>query len=372
MIVSWSLALAVLLGLTSPAFGQGADGFVRLRPPVLGLALERAREGDLHRLVSVGEGEGEAPGESVVLLEGTLEACEARMLAELRERHGTGRWNVPLTTLGGAQYWGDEMIRCGWRIQQNALTGHHRLLDPQDTRRAWGTFEACRVVLEERRIAERIEPPSQHLVVLVHGLFRTKSSFAKLERALREAGFDVEGVNYPSTRRSIAEHAAQLTRILDRDEDHTRVSFVTHSLGGIVVRAALAQDAAWKQRIEVGRLVQMAPPNRGSIVAEALSDWIVFEWVTGKSGQDLSPGGVAAVPPPSCPFGVIAGGKGDAEGYNPLLEGDDDGTVTVDSTRLDVEHEFLLVKALHSFVMSNERAISATVRFLRSGRFEEI
>ena len=118
--------------------------------------------------------------------------------------------------------------------------------------------------------------------------------------------------------------------------------------------------------------MQMAPPNRGSVVAEALADWLVFELVTGESGQGLTPAEVAKIPPPSCPFGVIAGGKGDAHGFNPLLEGDDDGTVTVASTRLDVEHDFMLVDALHSFVMSNDRAIAATVRFLGGGRFEKL
>lgn len=352
----------------SPILDSGEPGFLRLRPALLGLAIERARDGELHRLVRV-EREGPEEEPAAVELEGTLEDCESRLLALLRERYGRGRFNLPLPTLGGAQLWADLHVRRGWRIQQHVYTGHHRLLDAHNRRRAWGTLEACQLELEEQRLRGRIEPASGHLVLLLHGLFRTRHSLSKMRRAVAAAGFDVETVGYPSTRRTIQEHADQLEAVLESEPEHERVSFVTHSLGGIVVRALLARSAPWKRRLQVGRLVMLGPPNRGSVIAEVASDWLLFELAAGDTGRQLAPLELAALPQPSCECGVIAGGTGRERGKNPLLEGDNDGIVTVESTRLDSPHDFLRIDALHSFLMNDRRAIEATVRFLSTGRF---
>ena len=58
-------------------------------------------------------------------------------------------FNVPLKTTGGTQWWTDFEVREGYRIQQNALTGHWRLLDASDVRQAWGKREACEAKLNQ-------------------------------------------------------------------------------------------------------------------------------------------------------------------------------------------------------------------------------
>ena len=112
---------------------------------------------------------------------------------------------------------------------------------------------------------------SIHLVVVLHGLFRSKDSFDVMARALEDAGYEVAAVNYPSTRRSLEEHPRQVSTILDRAQGFSTVSFLTHSLGGIVTRQLLSLDAPWRKRIKLGRLVMIAPPSRGGDLREAFS-----------------------------------------------------------------------------------------------------
>jgi hypothetical protein len=276
--------------------------------------------------------------------------------------------NLPAPTLGGKQLWADIFLYGDWRIQEHVWTGHVRLLDPGDVRRCWGTYAQCRGVFEKLRQDQAITPASDHLVLLIHGLGRAKESFAGLEAALRDAGYQASSVNYPSTRRGLAAHAGQLERLLDRLEGVERVSFVTHSLGALVLRELLSRDSAWKTRIEPGRAVLIAPPNQGSAIADRFQDFAPFEWLLGDGGQAATSAAAAPLPAPPIPFAIVAGGRGDDAGYNPLLPGDDDGVVTVQETRLDGARAFLMVDSLHTVIMNHPQTIGAVLGFLEDGR----
>ena len=105
----------------------------------------------------------------------------------------------PLPTLGGKQLWGDVMLFAGYRIQRNVWTEHHRLLSPFDLRLAIGTFDACREALDRITAARGVVPAGPHLVLLLHGIFRSKDSFGPMVRGLRAAGYEAQAINYPST-----------------------------------------------------------------------------------------------------------------------------------------------------------------------------
>ena len=139
--------------------------FQQLRPPLLGLSIEKVKDRDVYRLIS-----HEKPKK--VLAVGSFKLCEEHLMKTLERRYGTGQLNIPFPTFGGKQFWSDQVVYCGWRIQKNVYTDHCRLLDPDDVRYAWGTFEACRVALEKRRIEKGLRPRSEHAVFLVHGLMR--------------------------------------------------------------------------------------------------------------------------------------------------------------------------------------------------------
>ncbi len=279
-------------------------------------------------------------------------------------------WNLQTPTMGGTQLWRDAHVFAGWRIQENVLTGHFRLLDTEDIRRAWGSYAQCKERLGDLKRIEDIQVPGKHLVLLVHGILRSTGTFSALEKALIGAGYDAVAISYPSSRGTIEEHAEGLARLLDRQEGTETVSFVTHSMGGLVVRHLLARDGEWKRRIEVHRIVLIAPPNRGSAIARLLKDVPAYRLIYGKAGQQLTPAEVSRAPGLEHPFAIIAGGKGDGIGFNPLLPGDDDGTVGLAETRLEGAADFLVVPEIHALISNHQETIRATINFLTRGRFD--
>jgi pimeloyl-ACP methyl ester carboxylesterase len=279
---------------------------------------------------------------------------------------------MALPTFGGKQIWADVFLYGECRIQRNVYTGHHRLLGPADIRLAWGSFEHCYGVFHRQKARQQLALRSDHLVLLLHGIFRSKDSFGPMTRALRRAGYEAQSVNYPSTRRSLEDHADQVQDILDRALDVKRVSFVTHSMGGIVARVLLGRNAAWRKRIKINRLVMLGTPNRGAQFVRAVDQRVpAFHHVAGPSFGQMLPEKAVSIPEPDVPFGVVAGARGDGKGYNPLLTGDDDFTVSVQSALLDGAEDSLVVQAMHTFIMVKPEVIQATLRYLDTGAFRE-
>ncbi|WP_421783155.1 esterase/lipase family protein [Kiloniella litopenaei] len=290
-------------------------------------------------------------------------------------RTGSGApLNIQMPTLGGKQFWRDEFIYASWRIQFNLYSGHFRLLDPNDKRQAWGSFEDCFAVFEHYKVQKQITPSLHpetdgiHLLVMVHGITRSGDTFQKMKRVFADEGYEVAAITYPSTRAFIHEHADQLARILSRRNDIKTVSFITHSMGGLVVRQLLANLISWKARINIGRLLMVAPPNQGSAIAEWVKQLALYKLIYGKSGQELVPDFVRKIPMPECETAIIAGGKSDGEGYNPFLPGDDDGVVSVAEARLLGCDQVLVLPGLHSSLCNKDTVVDAALNYFRSGR----
>lgn len=284
-----------------------------------------------------------------------------------------------LPTLGGMQLWADELLFHRWRIQRHAVDGHYRLLDGNSLRYASGSFEHCLAALELIKRRNDLRPMQGKAVILLHGLGHTRASMVPLANYLEEqGGYVVLNVGYPSTRASIADHAASLARIMANLDQIDEVNFVAHSLGNIVIRRYLADQTdpaagRWPDR-RIRRFVMLGPPNQGSLAAHALADNPLFAAVFGPSGQELGRNWVwleSTLAVPRCEFGIIAGGLNNALGFSPLLPGDDDGVVTVESTRLQGAKDFLLVPVLHLLLIYDRRVQECTLRFLKTGRFRE-
>jgi pimeloyl-ACP methyl ester carboxylesterase len=275
------------------------------------------------------------------------------------------RFNLPLRTLGGAQLWADVAWSDGWRVQRHVWTRHHRVLDDSNVRRGWGDEAHCRGLLEEN--ADR--SGTGHAVVLLHGLGRTRYSLGPLRRGLEEQGYQVVSLSYPSTRASLDEHAASVARVLDGMHGVERVSFVTHSLGGRVVLRVLERDDAWRERIELGRVVQLAPPNQGSRFAAKTRRVPPVGWVLGPSLLELADGNSSPALN-DVEVGVISGARGKPYGWNPLLLEDDDGVVGLSETCPQFPHEHKTVRGFHTVLMNDAEVIGATSRFLAQGTFE--
>jgi hypothetical protein len=281
-------------------------------------------------------------------------------------------------TSGGKQFWADRWFFHDWRIQRHALTGHCRLLDGTNRRHAWGTFEACHETLEDIRRRDKLPAMQGKAVIILHGLFRTRSSMSRLREAIADGGeYSVFCLGYPTTRGSVADHADALDSAVRSLEGITEINFVAHSLGNLVVRHWL-KDLAHRERTlpegqTFGRMVMLAPPNRQPQLATKLIRGAVAEFIAGPAAQQLAEGWDNLEPKLATPpfeFAILAGGKGDNRGYNPLIPGDDDAVITVASTRLPGASDFRLLPVLHSFFMNDSRVHEMTRRFLIHGHLE--
>ncbi len=295
-------------------------------------------------------------------------------------------------TLGGKQFWADELFFHKWRIQRNVLSGGYRLLDEKNHRHARGDFQQCRDRLEEIRLAQNLPPMRGKAVIVLHGLMRSRSSMSKLcDYLSRQGGYRVFNVAYPSTRQGIARHAEGLKRIVDNLEGIEEINLVGHSLGNIVVRKYLSGPHGKGRRLpdeRIARVVMLAPPNHGSRIATSLKGNALFRMINGPAGQELGPewdGFKGELAMPQVELGIIAGGRGGRfgrgdefqeghqaaakRGYNPWLPDDNDGTLSVASTRLAGARDFVVLPVLHSFIISDKTVHEYTLRFLQEGYF---
>ena len=212
-------------------------------------------------------------------------------------------------------------------------------------------------------------PSQAEAVILLHGLGRTDRSMRPLEKYLLQSGFQVSNLRYASTEKppeSLVDDLRQ--EVAGCCPEAPTLHFVGHSLGGILIRAYLAEDSPGR----VGRVVMLAPPNHGSELVDALGDSALFRWALGPSGQVLGTDRNSLpnrLPAPTVEVGVIAG----TGSVNPigslLIPQDDDGTVSVTSARLEGMTDFVVVPSSHSFIMKSEEVAVQVVHFLRHGRF---
>jgi pimeloyl-ACP methyl ester carboxylesterase len=279
-------------------------------------------------------------------------------------------------TLGGTQFWTDRLIYGEWRIQQNAVTGHFRLLDDHDVRQASGTYGECRAEFMRLKQERQLPPLKTTAVVTLHGLGGWRGIMQPLADYLAEEGnWTSINFTYASTRRNVADHAQALAAVIDNLADVDQVHLVAHSLGNIVVRRYLDLRAAdrYSQRhgAKIGRVVMIGAPNQGSAVARLLENNKLFEWIGGSSAQQLGAAWAEietrlATPPH---FGIIAGTTLGGAGANPLVPGDDDLIVGVEETKLAGAEDFLVVPSTHTLLLTKREVRLATLKFLQEGFF---
>ena len=293
------------------------------------------------------------------------------------EQPSTGHLNAITPTLGGKQFWADELYFHDWHIQRNVFTGHYRLLDGYNLRHAWGTLDECRNKLEDLKLRRGLVRMHGPAVVVLHGLFRTASAMNRISRYLREeGGYSVFNLNYPTTRGTVADHARSLASIIENLDGIDELNFVGHSLGNLVVRHYLADRTQPELGVtpdpRIKRMVMLGPPNRGAQIAEALGSVGLFHVVAGASGSQLARGFDQLqenLATPACEFGILAGGRGEARGYNPLLAGDNDLVVSVETTRLVGAADFAVLPVIHSVMMDDRTVQQYTLNFLKHGYF---
>lgn len=206
-------------------------------------------------------------------------------------------------------------------------------------------------------------------VVLLHGLGRSPLSMQLLAWRLEAAGFAVRNLGYDSRTAPIASLADVVGRGIEACQraGYSPVHFVTHSLGGILVRVYFQRGVP----PGIGRVVMLAPPNHGSEIVDRHRNAAWFKWFTGPAGQELGTDADALpnrLNATALEVGVIAGTRSSDPWFSSATAGD--GKVSVASTRLHEMRDFLTVPHGHTFMMNTRTVAEETIAFLRHGKFD--
>ena len=208
----------------------------------------------------------------------------------------------------------------------------------------------------------------EEAVVLVHGLGRSPSSMLILGQRLEWAGYQVTIAEYPSRTAPFAEQLETLHEVVEECcADASRVHFVGHSLGALVIRGHLAEH----RPDSLGRVVLLAPPNQGSLFVDWLEEMQVASDVLGPVGSALgtdSAGIPANLPLPDYEVGIIAGNRSTQPIGPAAIPGPDDGIVSIEQARIRGVPMLVLPRS-HAFIANSRHTANAVIQFLRTGKF---
>jgi len=216
------------------------------------------------------------------------------------------------------------------------------------------------------------EGKSRGTVIVLHGIARTSASMGDVARYLQQAGYLVHNLDYASTDLSVHVIAdAVYADVKALVSDNEPLYFVTYSMGGIVLRAIMAEYSF----PSVQRVVMIAPPNQGSEVADFVQDNTLYQWIYGPAGQQLGVAKGKAIHkklPPSLDveLGIIAGDRSVDPISSAIIPGKDDGKVAIDRTRIKGMKDHITVHASHLFIIKNKEAMRQAVYFLEHGGFD--
>ncbi|MGB0937587.1 MAG: esterase/lipase family protein [Colwellia sp.] len=212
--------------------------------------------------------------------------------------------------------------------------------------------------------------PNKKWVILLHGLARSSISMTRIEYRLIKENYRVINVNYPSRETHIEQLANQAIGDALKQCGNDPVSFVTHSMGGILVRQYLSQHTI----VNLDKVVMLGPPNEGSEVVDKLSRFPIFQLLNGEAGMQLGtkdnsvPKRLGAA---DFELGIIAGTQSVNILLSTLIPGKNDGKVSVESTKLSGMKDHIEVKTTHPMMTFNTDVINQVIRFLAYGNFKK-
>ena len=208
-------------------------------------------------------------------------------------------------------------------------------------------------------------------VILLHGLARSEGSMEKLGDALSVEGHKAINLGYPSREHAIETLAVMaIEPALAACNDSTEISFVTHSLGGILVRQYLADE----EIANLKYVVMLGPPNQGSEVVDKLRDIPGFYMLNGDAGMQLGTDQLSVpnrLGPANFDVGIIAGNQSINWILSMLIPGRDDGKVSIARTKLEGMNDHIEVATTHPYMMKNNEVIAQVIYYLANGEFNQ-
>jgi len=224
---------------------------------------------------------------------------------------------------------------------------------------------------ENQMTGNIVAEKNKECVILLHGLARSSHSFSIMEEALIKAGYYVLNVDYPSRKQPIEVLVRDyVANIVDECKAmrHKRIHFVTHSMGGILIRHYLANHLL----DNLGHVVMLSPPNQGSEVVDVLDNFPGFYALNGPAGMQLSTS-VDSLPnrlgPVDYSVGVITGNRSINLLLSMLIPGDNDGKVSVERAKVGGMSDFLVLPHTHPMIMRTTSVIKQTMSYLQNGQF---
>jgi len=222
-------------------------------------------------------------------------------------------------------------------------------------------------------VALGVHPASaqdKDIVVLLHGLGRTTKSMEYMYYRLAVAGYRVFNISYPSRKEKIETLVEYLSQELQECclNKSPRLHFVTHSLGGILVRGYLAHN----RPENLGRVVMLSPPNKGSDVVDFFEEYSLFAYFFGPAAAELGTGYDSfpnQLGPADFEVGIITGNRTIDPISSWIIDGDDDGKVSIEQAKLEGMADFLVFEVSHAYIMQKPEVVDEIIFFLQNGRF---
>ncbi len=211
-------------------------------------------------------------------------------------------------------------------------------------------------------------------VILLHGLSRSSRSFKKMASALDKQGCQVSNDNYPSRYFAIEFLAKS---VIEKAINHCqekylprKIHFVTHSMGGILLRYYLSENTIDR----LGRVVMLSPPNQGTHLVDKLRNMPGFSFISGYPSLQLGTD-EKSIPlqlgPANFELGIITGNRSINPINSMLISQPNDGKVAVENAKLNGMSDFLVVPHSHPFIMNSKTVIEQTIHFLQHGYFKK-
>jgi triacylglycerol lipase len=211
---------------------------------------------------------------------------------------------------------------------------------------------------------------TKEYVILLHGLGRTAKSMSKIEFELKKSGYIVKNIGYPSRKHTIETLVEKYVRPVVKECSGAKsIHFVTHSLGGILMRYYL--DKYPLQNL--GKVVMLSPPNGGSEIVDKLGAFFLYKWWLGPAFQQLStkPNSIPnKLQVPNFNLGIITGSKSTNPFFSYLIPGEDDGKVSIESAFIKGV-PFKKIHVTHTWIMKNNSVIKEIVYFLKFNSFSD-